>query len=156
MADLVRELTDDMRYSRRALARASVLTAGGLAFAIPGNSGIARASRARGATPVAGSSPDEIVALVQGVMDACDLRVVILHVVVDGDALVTEALGESMTGEPATIDMRFRNGAVAISLMSTPMLTLVDDGTIGLDDPIAAWLPDLPDADTVPSGCWRT
>ncbi len=41
--------------------------------------------------------------------------------------------------------MRFRNGAVAISLMATLTLTLVDDGTISLDEPIAAWLPSLPD-----------
>lgn len=52
MADLVRDLTDDMRYSRRALARADVLTAGGLAFTMPQSPGIARASRARVLDPL--------------------------------------------------------------------------------------------------------
>jgi CubicO group peptidase (beta-lactamase class C family) len=45
--------------------------------------------------------------------------------------------------------MHFRNGAVAISYVSTVLLHLVDQGVVGLDDPISQWLPDLPDADKV-------
>ncbi len=78
-----------------------------------------------------------------------DLPAVILRVTVDGEEIVTAALGESMTGVPATADMHFRNGAVAISYMSTILLQLVDEGIVGLDDPLATWLPDLPDADQV-------
>jgi CubicO group peptidase (beta-lactamase class C family) len=81
-------------------------------------------------------------------MDELHLRATILQVMIDGDVVVSAALGESISGVPATTDMRFRNGAVAISLISTLMLTLVDDGVLGLDDPIVTWLPDLPDADT--------
>jgi CubicO group peptidase (beta-lactamase class C family) len=33
--------------------------------------------------------------------------------------------------------------------MATLLLQLVDDGVVTLDDPLAAWLPDLPDADDV-------
>jgi len=44
--------------------------------------------------------------------------------------------------------MHFRNGAVAISYMSTALLILVDRGMVGLDDVLATWLPDLPDAGT--------
>lgn len=77
------------------------------------------------------------------------LRAVIARVTVDGEELITRALGESMTGVPATPEMHFRNGAVAISYMATLLLLFVDDGACGLDDPIAAWLPDFPDADLV-------
>src|SRR5688572_4060599 len=42
-------------------------------------------------------------------------QAVIVKVVVDGREIVTAAYGESMTGVPATTDMHFRNGAVAIS-----------------------------------------
>ena len=56
------------------------------------------------------------------------------------------AYGESMTGVPATTDMHFRNGAVAISMVATVLLQLVDEGTVGLDDTLATWLPDLPHA----------
>jgi CubicO group peptidase (beta-lactamase class C family) len=66
-----------------------------------------------------------------------------------GEAVVTNAIGESMTGVPATTDMHFRNGAVAIGYLSTLVLVLVDDGVVGIDDTIDAWLPDLPDAEQV-------
>jgi CubicO group peptidase (beta-lactamase class C family) len=38
---------------------------------------------------------------------------------------------------------------VAISYMATLLLLFVDDGTVTLDDPLAKWLPELPDADRV-------
>jgi CubicO group peptidase (beta-lactamase class C family) len=78
-----------------------------------------------------------------------DLRAVILRVTMGGEEIVTIALGESMSGVPATADMHVRNGAVAISYMSTLLLLFTDQGKVGLDDPIATWLPDLPDADRV-------
>jgi CubicO group peptidase (beta-lactamase class C family) len=91
----------------------------------------------------------DIVALARDAMLQNDLRAVILRVTLDGEEVVTAALGESMTGVPATPEMRFRNGAVAMSYMTTLLLQLVDEGVVGLDDPLAQWLPDLPDADRV-------
>ena len=79
-------------------------------------------------------------------MDKQDVKAVILRVTIDGQEIVTEALGESMTGVPATPEMHFRNGAVAISYMATLLLRLVDQNLVTLDDTIDAWLPDLPDA----------
>ena len=105
-----------------------------------------RTRAARQATPEVPST-DEIVAITRRMMGELALRSTIMRVAIDGDVMLTEALGESMTGVPATIDMRFRNGAVAISLISTLMLTLVDDGVIGLDDPIGELVPNLPDTD---------
>jgi CubicO group peptidase (beta-lactamase class C family) len=111
------------------------------AFALPST---IRATRQ--ATPAAPSA-DDIIAIVDQQMEQLSLRATILQVAIDGDVLVTAARGDSISGVPATTDMRFRNGAVAISLISTLMLTLVDDGVFGLDDPIVTWLPDVPDAD---------
>ncbi|MGI8483813.1 MAG: serine hydrolase domain-containing protein, partial [Thermomicrobiales bacterium] len=54
-----------------------------------------------------------------------------------------------LPGVPATADMHFRNGAVAISYLSTLLLVLVDDGMCALDDPLAKWLPDIKDSDQV-------
>jgi D-alanyl-D-alanine carboxypeptidase len=59
------------------------------------------------------------------------------------------ALGESMTGVPATEEMHFRNGAVAISYLGTVLLQLVDEGEIELDDTIDTWLPELPASDRI-------
>jgi CubicO group peptidase (beta-lactamase class C family) len=90
-----------------------------------------------------------IVALAREAMAKYDLKAVIVRVTIDGREVVTEALGESMTGVPATTDMHFRNGAVAFTYMATLVLQLVDQGVVRLDDPLATWLPDLPDADRV-------
>jgi CubicO group peptidase (beta-lactamase class C family) len=106
----------------------------------------------RQATPVAGQPGDQaaaIVAIARDIMDQQDVKAVILRVVVDGQEIVTAALGESMTGVPATTEMHFRNGAVAFFYVATLLLRLVDQQEVTLDDPLAKWLPDLRDADQV-------
>jgi CubicO group peptidase (beta-lactamase class C family) len=90
-----------------------------------------------------------IVAMVREAMATYHLRSVIVRVTVDGQEVVTAALGESMTGVPATTDMHFRNGAVAISYVTTLLLALVDDGVLRLDDPLSIWMPELPDSERV-------
>ena len=87
--------------------------------------------------------------VVQSTMQELGLKAAIYRIVVGDEPLVTAAVGESMAGVPATTDMHFRSGAVAIGYVSTLLLILVDEGVIGLDEPIAAWLPTLPDADRV-------
>lgn len=145
MYDLPVGLDTSIPVSRRALVSAGAAAAAGAALPVA----LTQGGLAQNASPVAGSSPDEIVAIAERAMAEYDLKAVILRVLIDGEELVTQALGESITGVPATTDMHFRNGAVAISLVSTLMLLLVDEGLIGLDDPIAPWMPDLPDADRV-------
>jgi CubicO group peptidase (beta-lactamase class C family) len=130
------------------------------AAALPGApaAGAAGAQRARpavdaggtvGATTVQGEAAEQIVALTRVAMTEYALRAAIVRVTVDGREVVTAALGESLTGEPATPQMHFRNGAVAIAYMATLLLQLVDAGTVRLDDPLARWLPELPDAGRV-------
>lgn len=53
--------------------------------------------------------------IVRKAMAEKDLKAVIAGVAVDGEPVLTEAWGVSMTGVPATPDMHFRNGAVAIA-----------------------------------------
>jgi CubicO group peptidase (beta-lactamase class C family) len=110
------------------------------------------AASLRQATPVAtapGDQAETIVALARDIMSKQDVKAVILRVTIDGQEVVTAALGESMTGVPATTDMHFRNGAVAFFYVSTLLLRLVDQQLVSLDDSLASWLPDLPDADQV-------
>ena len=82
-------------------------------------------------------------------MKADSLKTVIVRVTVNGKPIVTKALGTSMTGVPATPAMHFRNGAVAISYMSTLLMEYVDKRKISLNDTVARWLPLLPDAGQV-------
>jgi CubicO group peptidase (beta-lactamase class C family) len=86
---------------------------------------------------------------VRDTMAEAHLRSAIVRVTENGREIVTGAVGDSMTGIPATPDMHFRNGAVAISYMSTLLLRLVDEGKVGLDDRVSKWLPNLRDADRV-------
>src|SRR5918993_855536 len=97
----------------------------------------------------AGDRAEAIVALTRDVMAKNDLKAVIVRVTIDGQEVVTTALGESMTGVPATPEMRFRNGAVTYSYLATLVLRLVDQKVVGLDDSLATWLPNLRDADCV-------
>jgi CubicO group peptidase (beta-lactamase class C family) len=134
---------------RHALAMGLTLAGGTLVAA---SARPAFATPVRQSTPVAAAQGDDagaIVALARDIMDAQDVKAVILRVLIDEQEIVTDALGESMTGVPATTEMHFRNGAVAISYMSTLLLRLVDQQVVTLDDSIDAWLPDLPDADQV-------
>ena len=139
------------RTRRRAVAIGFGLAVGGGSFG--GRDRAATyAAPPRQATPMAsgvGRQAEAILAIARDTMEQQDLKAVILRVTIDGEELVTAALGESMTGVPATTDMRFRNGNVAIAYMATLLLRLVDQNTVALDDPLAAWLPDVPDADDV-------
>lgn len=99
------------------------------------------------ATPSA--EADAISQIVTDTMASAHLRSVIVRVTKGGNDILTSAYGESMTGVPATTDMHFRNGAVAIAYVSTLLLTLVDDGVVTLDDTLSTWLPDVPNSDRV-------
>jgi CubicO group peptidase (beta-lactamase class C family) len=86
------------------------------------------------------------------VMAQNHLKSVILSVRVGKHNVITTAIGDSMTGVPATTQMHFRNGAVAISYLTTVLLKLVDKKVVSLDDPISHWLPELPQSDKITLG----
>ena len=110
------------------------------------------------ATSDAGGSsadPAEVAAIQQAVettMDENDVRAAIVQVMRGDQVVITQAWGESMSGVPASTDMHFRSGAVAIPQVATVLLQLVDEGTVALDDPLANWLPDVPNSDAVTLG----
>ena len=98
------------------------------------------------------SKAEAVMRAVHATMASEHLKAVIVRVTVDGQEVVTEAVGESMTGVPATTNMHFRNGAVAISYVSTLLLQLVDEQKVSLDDKLSKFLPDIPHADRVTFG----
>lgn len=101
------------------------------------------------ADPVASADRAQIAAIAQRAMDQYHLKALILRVMVDGQPLYSEALGESLPGVPATAGMHVRNGFIAYSYLTTVLLELVDRGQIHLDDTLAQYFPDLPRADAV-------
>ncbi len=137
------------RISRTRLSRRTAIAGGAaLGATTVAGSRVAAGRQTPVATP-AGDPAAAIIAIADNAMTTMGLQALLLTVTVGGDELVTYAAGESITGMPATADMHFRNGAVAITYMSTLLLTLVDDGSLRLDDTIDQWLPDLPDSDRV-------
>ena len=103
-------------------------------------------------TTTENAKADAVMRIVRDTMAQEHLKAVIVRVTVDGKEVVTEAVGESMTGVPATTGMHFRNGAVAISYVSTLLLKLVDEKKVSLDDKLSKWLPEIPHADRVTLG----
>jgi len=93
-----------------------------------------------------------ILRILRNRMASDHLRAAIVRVTIDGKELVTEAMGESMTGVPATRDMHVRNGAIAISYVATLLLQLVDEKRVSLDDKLSRWLPEIPNAHRVTLG----
>src|SRR6202522_94031 len=100
----------------------------------------------------AASAKTRINRLIQGAIAHHGIRAAIVQVTVAGKPVITKAYGDSMAGVPATTKMHFRNGAVAISYMSTLLLRLVDQGKVSLNDPVSNWLPHLRDARRVTLG----
>jgi CubicO group peptidase (beta-lactamase class C family) len=102
--------------------------------------------------PIDPAKADTVMRLVHDFMAQAHLKAVIVRVTVDGKEIVTQAVGDSITGVPATTDMHFRNGAVAISYVSTLLLKLVDQKRVSLDDRLSKWLPDFPHSERVTLG----
>src|SRR5258708_22397319 len=87
--------------------------------------------------------------IVRDAIDKDGLKAVIVSVSIGDTPVLTEAWGESMTGVPATTDMHFRNGAVAIAYLSTVLLRLQERGLLSLDDTLSKWFPQYAKADRV-------
>jgi CubicO group peptidase (beta-lactamase class C family) len=118
-----------------------------LAASVLGSFGVSAA--APSASAATSSEATAITGIVHTAMKADSLEAVIVRVTVNGKPIITKAFGTSITGVPATTAMHFRNGAVAISYMSTLLMEYVDEHKINLDDKVAQWLPSLPEANQV-------
>lgn len=88
----------------------------------------------------------QIDSIVTAAMKEHRLKAVIAGVAVKGENIVLDAWGESMTGVPATPEMHFRNGAVAIAYIGTVLLQLQDKKVLSVDDKLSKWFPDYPKA----------
>ncbi|MFI8828525.1 serine hydrolase domain-containing protein [Streptomyces sp. NPDC053431] len=127
----------------------AVLLALGSPVAAAGGDGGHHREECNSSPPPVRGPAREVLRVAERAKAEMDLKSVIVRVTVGGRELVTSALGESMTGVPAEPAMHFRNGNIAISYMGTALLRLVDQGRVGLDDPVGRWLPGLKDGDRI-------
>ena len=64
--------------------------------------------------------------------------------VADGDDITAVAAGlRTVGGPPMTRDTLFRIASITKPIVAAAVMALVDRGRIGLDDPVAPWLPEL-------------
>jgi len=137
---------------RRGLAVAALALAAVLAGCSgPGAAG-PQTQAAPSASGIGGRSDADRAALerlAQAAMGEFHLRALLVRVTSDGQEAYTAAFGESLPGVPATTDMHFRNGAMAFTYLGQAFARLADAGTLGLDDKLSRWLPELPRADAV-------
>ncbi|MFF2362211.1 serine hydrolase domain-containing protein [Streptomyces sp. NPDC058122] len=96
-----------------------------------------------------GGEAREVLAIARKAKADLHLKSVELKVTSHGREVLTDALGESMTGVPAEPDMHFRAGSVAFSYVGTALLQLVEEGRVGLDDTVERWLPGVPKANRI-------
>lgn len=92
---------------------------------------------------------EDLAAIVRNVYQADGLGAVIAGVWHDGDPVMIGALGESLPGVPATPDMHHLLGNLTTPMYATTVLQQVDQGVLGLDDPVSKWFPEIAGADQV-------
>jgi CubicO group peptidase (beta-lactamase class C family) len=134
---------------------ASAVAVAAVALAVPALSG--GASAAAGAVPNAPAATTTassrqaaaIAAIVRREMKAYHLRAVIVRVTEGGKVVTTRAFGPSLTGQPATTAMHFRNGAIAFAYIGTLLMEYVDEHKVRLNETVNHWIPSLPESGKV-------
>lgn len=92
---------------------------------------------------------DELSDILHSQFTDAQLNAVIAGVWHNGEPVLVGALGESMTGVPATADMHHVLGNLTTPMFMTVVLQQIEAGALSLDDPLSTWLPELPAADQV-------
>jgi len=90
-----------------------------------------------------------ILGITRSQMATQDAKAVIVRVDIGNRTLINRGLGVSMEGVPVSPKMNFRVGAMSIPFQTTIALQLQDEGRLDLDDKLARWFPQFPNADRV-------
>jgi CubicO group peptidase (beta-lactamase class C family) len=90
-----------------------------------------------------------IEAMVREAMPELGLRATIMRVDTGEQPLVNTGFGNSMKGRPASPRMYFRIGSIAIPYLINLLLQLQDEGKLSLDDKLAEYRPNFPEANEV-------
>ena len=90
-----------------------------------------------------------VIGITRAVLRAEGGRAAIVRVDVGNRTLLNRGFGSSIVGVPASPKMKFRPGSMAIPLLTSLALQLQDKGKLDLDDKLARWYPNFPNADQV-------
>jgi D-alanyl-D-alanine carboxypeptidase len=92
---------------------------------------------------------DHIEAMIREAMPELGLRATILRIDTGEGKLVDAGFGNSMKGVPASPKMYFRIGSIAIPYLINLLLQLEDEGKLSLNDKLAKYRPNFPEANEV-------
>jgi len=113
---------------------------------------LALAAPALGATPRAA----KVSAAVRGVMKEREIPGVILGIWQQGEPPIVKAYGarnvdlaSHKRGKPMATNLYMRIGSETKTFTGTAVLQLVDEGKVGLEDPISKYLPGVPNGDNI-------
>lgn len=67
----------------------------------------------------------------------------------DGSYVQAFGVADTSSGSPMKTDLYSRIGSVTKTFTATAVLQLVDEGKVGLDDPIAAYVPEVPNGEAI-------
>ncbi|MBS1864263.1 MAG: beta-lactamase family protein [Actinobacteria bacterium] len=90
-----------------------------------------------------------IEAMVREAMPELGLRATIIRVDTGEQPLVNTGFGNSMKGVPASPKMYWRIGSIAIPYLIDLLLQLQDEGKLSLNDKLAKYRPNFPEANEV-------
>ncbi|MFJ8161628.1 serine hydrolase domain-containing protein [Streptomyces sp. NPDC096136] len=124
----------------------------------PGRAGDAPAPAAASAAPASDGFPRltppvaaRLDRAVLEVLDEARVPGVVVALSAPGKGEYVRAFGvaDEATGAPMKTDMRMRIGSVTKTFTVTALLRLVDDGKVGLDDPVGKYLSGVPNGDRI-------
>lgn len=104
------------------------------------------------ASPLPAAAPLDPVALEAQLRDLyqkAGVRAMIASISQGDRQLVSLALGDSLTGVPATVEDSVRMGGISETFLGVVLMRLVENGVVRLEDRLSRWLPELPGADQV-------
>jgi D-alanyl-D-alanine carboxypeptidase len=90
-----------------------------------------------------------IAAMIRTEMPKLGLRATLIRVDTGEEPLIDQGFGNSMKGVPASPKMYFRIGSIAIPYLIDLLLQLEDEGKLSLNDKLAKYRPNFPEADEV-------
>lgn len=141
------------RVSRRAIARLGCVGIADGAITVTGGS---RQAFALDATPATGSAlpADEQLALdailrEQMAAERCPGAVVGIWIPSRGSFVRAVGLSDLTTATPIVESDHFRIASITKTFVATAVLQLVDDGKLGLDDPLNRYVSDIPNGDEI-------
>ncbi|WP_245647214.1 serine hydrolase domain-containing protein [Microtetraspora niveoalba] len=105
-----------------------------------------------GAPAVDEPSPAAIDAYLTEAMESTALPGMSVVVTHQGKVVHAAGYGHDSAGEPVTENTPMRVASVSKSFTAMAVMTLVDDGEISLDEPVARWLPEFRMADPRAAG----